>query len=437
VWTLFHSCAFDFSVWELWGALLYGGRLVIVPHSVSRSPNAFYELLASEGVTVLNQTPSAFRQLVQVEEDAAASRDLALRYVIFGGEALDLQSLRPWFARHGDRKPHLVNMYGITETTVHVTYRPLSAADLEASGSRIGKPLPDVKLYLLDPQGEPVPIGVPGELYVGGGGVARGYIARPELTEERFVPDRFGADLQARLYRSGDLARFLAPDGDIEYLGRIDHQVQIRGFRVEPGEIEAVLGTHPGVREAVVVPQGQDGQSRLVGYFVAAPGGPPATGALRHHLQARLPDYMIPAALVAVGAFPMTANGKLDRDALPPPDDGRPEVDAPYNSPKGEVERRIAAVFQEVLGIRRVGLHDNFFELGANSLLLVQVHRKLRARLERDMPVIRLFQYPTVAALAGQLADHEAGEQVSATQQAQERVARRKASREKRRSFSR
>jgi amino acid adenylation domain-containing protein len=437
VWTLFHSCAFDFSVWELWGALLYGGRAVIVPHLVSRSPNVFYELLARERVTVLNQTPSAFRQLVQVEEDTGACGDLTLRYVIFGGEALDLKSLRPWFARHGDATPRLVNMYGITETTVHVTYRPLSAADLQVSGSRIGKPLPDMKLYLLDRHREPVPIGAAGELYVGGGGVARGYLYRSELNEERFVPDPFASDPEARLYRSGDLARFLGPDDDIEYLGRIDQQVQIRGFRVELGEIESVLGAHPGVREAVVLPQGQGALMRLVGYFVPAPGEPPAAIELRRYLQARMPEYMVPATLIQVDAFTMTANGKLDREALPrPEDDSWRASDEAYRAPESALERRIAAAFQEVLGIGRVGLHDNFFDLGANSLLLVQVHRKLCQELDLDLPVISLFQYPTLAALAAHLADRQPG-QPSATQQARQRAARRKAAREKRRSPSR
>jgi amino acid adenylation domain-containing protein len=432
VWTLFHSHAFDFSVWELWGALLYGGCAVIVPYAVSRSPDLFYQLLAQEGVTVLNQTPSAFRQLMQVEEDAGACRNLALRYVIFGGEALDFKALRPWFARHGDAKPRLVNMYGITETTVHVTFRPLSVADLEVSGSLIGKPLPDLKLYLLDLNREPVPIGVTGELYVGGGGVAQGYLNRPELTAERFVADPFGGDPQARLYRSGDLARLLAPDGDIEYLGRIDHQVQIRGFRVELGEIAAVLGTHPDVREAIVLPWGEDGAMRLIGYFIPAADEVPATGELRRHLQAQLPDYMIPAALIAVETFPVTVNGKLDRAALPRPDHSRPQVDGAYAAPEGELEQGIAALFREVLGIERVGLHDNFFDLGANSLLLVRVHRKLREQLARDIPVIRLFQYPTVAALAEQLDDRQSAAQPSGPQQALERGARRKAARLKR-----
>ncbi|HXT39727.1 MAG TPA: amino acid adenylation domain-containing protein, partial [Candidatus Angelobacter sp.] len=250
VWTLFHSYAFDFSVWEIWGALLYGGRLVVVPYLVSRSPEAFYELLAAEQVTVLNQTPSAFRQLIHVEK-SSGQKELALRFVIFGGEALELHSLKPWFERHGDRQPFLVNMYGITETTVHVTYRALAGHDVP-SGSVIGTPIPDLQVYILDPHGRPVPIGVTGEMYVGGAGLGRGYLNHSELTADRFVPDPFSRTPGARLYRTGDRARFL-PNRDIEYLGRVDHQVKIRGFRIELGEIESLLCGYPAVSEAVVL----------------------------------------------------------------------------------------------------------------------------------------------------------------------------------------
>src|SRR6185369_4061520 len=240
VWTLFHSYAFDFSVWEMWGALLYGGRLVIVPYLASRSPDAFYEMLVRERVTVLNQTPSAFRQLCQIDEKSnrEVQQSLALRLVIFGGEALDFESLASWFRDHGDERPQLVNMYGITETTVHVTERRVRAADVEANaGSLIGRPISDLRGYVLDQHMELLPQGVPGELYVGGGGVARGYLRRPALSAERFVPDPFSNAPGARLYRTGDLVRYR--EGDLEYLGRVDQQVKIRGFRIEPGEIES------------------------------------------------------------------------------------------------------------------------------------------------------------------------------------------------------
>jgi amino acid adenylation domain-containing protein/FkbM family methyltransferase len=272
VWTLFHSFAFDFSVWEIWGALLHGGRLVVVPFWVSRTPEAFYDLLAAEQITVLNQTPSAFRQLMAVEDTPGAAKELSLRLIIFGGEALNLQSLQPWFERHGDERPQLVNMYGITETTVHVTYRPLCADDAGvASGSMIGRPIPDLQTYILDSRLRAVPIALPGELYVGGAGVARGYLDRPALTAERFIPDPFSPLPGARLYKTGDVARYL-PNADIEFLGRSDEQVKVRGFRIELGEIEAVAVRHPAVREAMVVAcEDAQGQARLAAYFVPDP----------------------------------------------------------------------------------------------------------------------------------------------------------------------
>ncbi len=225
VWTMFHSIAFDFSVWEIWGCLLTGGRLVIVPFAVSRSPRDFYSLLSMEHVSVLNQTPSAFSMLIQVEQ-SAASLPLSLRFVIFGGEALQYRKLAPWFERHGDIAPQLVNMYGITETTVHVTYRPIKAVEAESvQESLIGVPIPDMQIYLLDAEGRPVSEGEVGELYVGGGGVTHGYLNRPQLNEERFIADRFTQSPGARLYRSGDLAR-IRPDGEMVYLGRNDSQVK-------------------------------------------------------------------------------------------------------------------------------------------------------------------------------------------------------------------
>ena len=297
VWTLFHSNAFDFSVWEIWGALLYGGRLVIVPYWVSRAPEDFLELLRREKVTVLNQTPSAFRQLVR-EATADAKQDLALRFIIFGGEALELQSLKPWFDLYGDRSPRLVNMYGITETTVHVTYRPLDLTDLEKnSGSVIGEPLGDLRLYLLDQFQQLVPIGVPGEMYVGGAGLSRGYLKRLDLTAERFLPDAFSNQPGARFYRSGDLARRLA-NGDLEYLGRVDRQVKVRGFRIELGEIEAVLRQTPGVQECVVLAlDDTSGQTNLVAYVVLGSAGLGEIQELRNFAKAQLPDYMVPCFL--------------------------------------------------------------------------------------------------------------------------------------------
>jgi amino acid adenylation domain-containing protein len=269
IWTLFHSFAFDFSVWELWGALLYGGRVVVVPFLTARSPQEFYRLLCDQRVTVLNQTPSAFGQLIEAQTQYTQQRH-SLRTVIFGGEALEPRMLRPWVERNGAERPNLVNMYGITETTVHVTYCPLDANQINSErGSLIGKPIPDLQVYLLDRYRQPVPIGVTGELYVGGAGVARGYLNRPELTAERFIADPFNADAQARLYKTGDLGRWRS-DGTIEYLGRNDQQVKIRGYRIELGEIEAQLFEHPQVKEAVVLArEDKAGERSLVAYVVA------------------------------------------------------------------------------------------------------------------------------------------------------------------------
>ena len=357
IWTLFHSYAFDFSVWELWGALLHGGRLVVVPYFVSRTPDAFRELLHREGVTVLNQTPSAFRQLMFVEESAGEAERLNLRLVIFGGEALEPQTLRPWVERYGDERPQLVNMYGITETTVHVTYRRIRMADLE-SGHRsvIGDAILDLQVYVLDQYQQPVPLGVAGELCVAGDGLARGYLHQPELTAERFLPDPFGSSAGARLYRSGDLARQLS-DSEIEYLGRIDQQVKIRGFRVEPGEIEATLNEHSAVRESVVIAHEEaTGDKRLVAYVVARDGEPFSAEDLRNHLQQMLPDYMLPAVFVEMKALPLTLNGKIDRRALPTPIEVAVRPKKSFEAPRGETEQILADIWSEVLGIRPVGL---------------------------------------------------------------------------------
>jgi amino acid adenylation domain-containing protein len=438
VWTLFHSCAFDFSVWEIWGALLYGGRLVVVPFGVSRDPAAFRALLAREGVTVLNQTPSAFRQLVHA--DASAEGELALRWVVFGGEALEPRALKPWFDRHGDRKPRLVNMYGITETTVHVTWRPVTAADAESpAGSMIGEGLPDLGVYLLDGRMEPVPPGVPGELFVGGAGVARGYLGRPSLTAQRFVPDPFSGIPGARMYRSGDLARVRKCAGAsvrewngedvsredvpthalthsrthaLEYLGRADQQVKIRGFRIEPGEVESALAAQPGVREALVLAcEDEPGVRRLVAYVVADEEDADAA-ALRAALAARLPDYMVPAAFVRLDALPLTPHGKVDRRALPAPD-GSGASAAAYVAPAGPVETALAAVWAEALGVERVGARDNYFALGGDSMRAIQLLALARAR-GIPFSLQDLFRHQTVAELAPCIQPEPAAEDAGA-----------------------
>jgi amino acid adenylation domain-containing protein len=399
VWTLFHSCAFDFSVWELWGALLYGGRLVVVPYLVSRSPEAFVRLLARERVTVLNQTPSAFRQLIAAEAVSPLPKDSPLRYVIFGGEALDPQSLGPWYQRHGDRQPVLVNMYGITETTVHVTYRPLGQADVQAShGSMIGEPIPDLELYVLDAHGQPVPLGVPGELHVGGAGLARGYLNQPELTAERFIAHPFTACSGARLYRTGDLAR-RTTSGDLEYVGRVDQQVKIRGFRIEIEEIESVLKQCPGIADALVIAIGElTADKRLVAYIRATGEPHVSVDGLRQHARTKLPEYMVPAAFVFLEAFALTPSGKIDRKALPAPGADRPELESTFLAPATAAEQVLADVWAEVLSLERVGVNDNFFSLGGDSILSIQVVAGAKQR-GITISLADVFQHQTIREL--------------------------------------
>jgi amino acid adenylation domain-containing protein/non-ribosomal peptide synthase protein (TIGR01720 family) len=400
VWTLFHSFAFDFSVWEIWGALLHGGTLVVVPWLVSRDPDAFLGLLERERVTVLNQTPSAFAQLIAADAARPALADLALRTVVFGGETLEPAMLAGWIERRGDRAPELINMYGITETTVHVTYRPIRRADI-AAGSRsvIGRPIPDLTIEILDQHGHPVPQGAIGEICVGGAGVARGYLNRPDLTAERFV--EVPADTGTiRLYRSGDLARRLA-DGDIEYCGRRDHQVKVRGFRIETGEIEAALARHPAIAQALVLaPQGPGGR-RLVAWLAVrpAPATRPDADNLRDFLRDRLPVHMVPEAFVLMDAFPLTVNGKIDRTALPDPDDARAGSALAYAAPETETQRVLCEALGTALGVERVGIDDDYFTLGGDSIRSIRV-----VALAREKNVVatlpQLFTNPTVRRLS-------------------------------------
>ncbi len=406
VWTLFHSYSFDFSVWEMWGALIYGGRLVVVPGWMTRSPDSFYELLCQEQVTVLNQTPSAFYQLMRVEEESGPDRvgELALRLVIFGGEAIEVNRLRPWFERHGDERPRLVNMYGITETTVHVTSRPLKLADLsQEKGSPIGRPLPDLQLYLLDEHLQPVPIGVPGEIYVAGQGLSRGYLNRPELSAERFIPNPFSQEFGARLYKTGDLARYLS-HGELVYLGRSDHQVKIRGYRIELGEIEAVLSQHPGIREVVAARQEGSGDQRLVAYVVVTPETAPATNEMRSFLKEKLPEYMVPASFVVLEALPLTPSGKVDRRALPAPEQARPDLESPFVAPRTPVEEELAEIWRGLLGLEGIGIRDNFFELGGHSLLLTLLAFRIQQAFHVQLPLRILFDAPTITDLSAAIA---------------------------------
>ncbi|WP_086829984.1 amino acid adenylation domain-containing protein [Streptomyces sp. NRRL B-24572] len=413
VWSFFHSGAFDFSVWEIWGCLLTGGRLVVVPYLVSREPGEFRDLLERERVTVLSQTPSAFSQLLETDHAR-----LAVRLVVFGGEPLDARMLLRWFDRHPEDECRMVNMFGITETTVHVTAQTLTRELALAGSKSVGPALPGWHLYVTDARGRLVPPGVTGEIRVGGAGVALGYLGQPELTAarftadpfaterfaaDRFAADRFAADRDGRQYHSGDLGR-LRPDGTLEHLGRIDSQVKIRGFRIELDEIRSVLLEDPDVRAAAVIVRREDpddpATARLDAYVVPADLD---TVGVRKRAATVLPGYMLPATVTALDSLPLTTNGKLDASRLP-----EPARTVPAPAPASTGEQGTAAVLQEiwstVLGTR-VGLDDDFFELGGNSLLAVRISAALRNRGLPAVPLRDLFRTPTIRELAGTGAD--------------------------------
>ncbi|MEV0533674.1 amino acid adenylation domain-containing protein [Kitasatospora sp. NPDC050463] len=392
VWAMTHSLAFDFSVWEIWGALFYGGRLVVVRQEVTRSPAELLDLLAAEKVTVLNQTPSAFYELIRADP-----RHLSLRTIVFGGEALSFERLQDWYARHPESPARLVNMYGITETTVHVTSLALDSDLVGNSPARslIGGAIPGLNAFVLDSDLRLVPPGVAGELYVAGPQVARGYLNRPGLTASRFVACPFGAPGE-RMYRSGDLARWRA-DGTLEILGRADDQVKIRGFRIELGEVEAVLGAPAGVAQAmVVVREDRPGDQRIVGYVVPADGAELQPAELRAGVAAALPDYMVPSAVVVLDAVPLTANGKLDRRALPAPDYAGA---ATGRAPRSPLEVALCGLLAEVVGVEQVGIDDSFFDLGGHSLLATRLTSRVRSELGLELGVSEVFRFPTVAGL--------------------------------------
>ncbi|WP_330436559.1 amino acid adenylation domain-containing protein (plasmid) [Streptomyces sp. NBC_00825] len=395
-WTLFHSIAFDFSVWEIWGPLTSGGTVVVVDRDTARAPDRFLRLLIDERVSVLNQTPTAFDSLVHLWAGTHAPFPAALRTVVFGGEALRPAALRPWFRLPVADLPRLVNMYGITETTVHVTLREITRedADRPMTGSPIGVPLPHLAAYVLDPWARPLPPGIPGELHVGGKGVAQGYAGRDALTGTRFVPDPFAAD-GSPMYRTGDRVRLLA-DGELEYLGRVDAQVKVRGFRIEPGEVEAAVAAHPAVAATGVVAD----EGRLIAFVVPAHDGLDAAE-LRAHLAARLPAHMVPVLAMATD-LPRTVNGKLDRRALRENARKAQLADAVrsvYRAPRGASEEAIAAIWAEVLQSERVGAEDNFFELGGDSIRAVQV-AALAQEKGLGVSVADVFAAQTVAELA-------------------------------------
>jgi len=391
VWTMFHSFSFDFSVWEMWGAFFFGSELVVVPAATAKDPDALLRLLEEKRVTILNQTPSAFYNLAQTE--AEAERPLSrLRKVIFGGEELKPARLAAWRNRHPGVQ--LVNMYGITEVTVHASYKEITQDEIHVGASVIGTPIPTTTLYLLDENGLMVPTGVPGEIYVGGAGLARGYLNRPELTRQRFVT--MPALPEPRLYRTGDLARY-HENGDLEFLGRLDKQVQIRGYRVEMGEIESRLAAFPGISEAFAWLRAQEDNQVLYGYYVA--DRPLKSAEIKQYLAGTLPDYMIPAHLIQIGEVPLTGNGKINYKALPLQEETTREE---LLLPTTPTEYKLAELYAQVLGIDpgKIGINASFFELGGHSLKATLLIAQVKKTFGVKLPVAALFQFADIRRLA-------------------------------------
>lgn len=400
-WTLFHSSAFDFSVWEIWGCLLTGGQLVVVPHWVSRDPEQFRDLIARKSVSVLNQTPSAFYQLIEVDQCVRTSD--SLRLVIFGGEPLDARVLLPWFDRHPESRCRLVNMFGITETTVHVTWQDVRRREALVASRSVGPAIPGWHLYVMDPQQRLLPPGMAGEIYVGGAGVALGYHGQVELTRARFLPDPFQAGI---MYRTGDRGRLLA-NGKLEHLGRLDNQIKLRGFRIELDEIRRVLLGHAAVRAAAVLfnqPNHNDPASARIDAYVIADDVTSAD--IRAHVAKFLPEHMVPSTFTFVLTMPLTTNGKLDIKRLPPPELPAPAA-APATDrsarPLSDTEELMRSIWQGVLG-REISADDNFFDLGGNSLLAVRIASAMRKEGLPPLPMKDLYTHQTIRKLVAALA---------------------------------
>jgi len=397
------NSSFDAATFEIWGALLQGAQLVGISRDVTLSPRDFATQIRKQNISAMFLTTALFNQLAGQVPGIFNS----VRHLLFGGEAVDPRWVKE--VLKGSPPERLLHVYGPTESTTFTSWYLVQDVPEGAATIPIGRPISNTQIYLLDRYLNPVPIGVRGELHIGGDGLARGYLNRPELTAERFIPDPFSAEPGARLYKTGDLARYL-PDGNIEFLGRLDQQVKVRGHRIELGEIEAVLGLHAGVREAVVVAREDvPGDKRLVAYLVVAQEQrAPSTGELRSYLKQKLPEYMVPQAFVMLDALPLTPNGKVDRRALPAPDEARPELAQQYVAPRNAVEEVVADIWAEVLKVEQVGIHDNFFELGGHSLLATQVISRVRRAVQVELPLRALFEDPTVAGLSHRLIANEA-----------------------------
>ncbi|MDP2626382.1 MAG: amino acid adenylation domain-containing protein, partial [Candidatus Rokubacteria bacterium] len=396
------TISFDASVRCLFGPLATGGRVVLVSDEEASDPLAVLSRIHKQQVTtILAIVPTMLRALTTAAEEAARPAG-SLRFVLLSGEALAAADCRRAQAALCPAA-QIVNLYGPTECTMVSTYHFLTHQDLARDVVPIGRPIANARIYILDRALNPVPVGVPGEIHLGGVGLACGYVNRPELTADRFISDPFGSGPRARLYKTGDLARYLA-DGTIEFLGRLDYQVKVGGIRVELGEIEAVLGQHPAVREAVVVlREDEPGNARLAAYVTLRTRGASLSSDLRHFLRETLPEHMVPAGFVVLDALPLTPNGKVDRRALPRPNQADVGSSLEFVAPRTPVEEALAAIWADVVGLERVGAHDSFFELGGHSLLGTRVMARLRATFGVELPIRRLFEFPTVAGLASEI----------------------------------
>ncbi len=388
------NSSFDAITFELWGALLNGARLIGVDREHTLSPRALAAFLKEQGITVLFVTTALFNTVAREVPGAFGS----LRHLLFGGEAVDPGCVRR--VLENDPPERLLHVYGPTESTTFASWYTVTDVPRDALTVPIGRPIANTTMYVLDRHLEPVPVGVTGELHIGGDGLARGYRGRPELTAEKFIADPFGDEPEARLYRTGDLVRRLA-DGNVEFVGRIDHQVKLRGFRIELGEIETVLGQFPALGQAVVlVREDEPGDRKLVAYVVFDTTPPPTVTELRRFLQDRLPQYMLPSAFVTLDALPLTPNGKIDRRNLPRPDTARPDLQRAYAAPRNDIEESLVTIWQDVLGVDRIGITDDFFELGGHSLMAVGLFDRIETRFGRALPLASLFAAPTIEQLA-------------------------------------
>lgn len=397
----FCSISFDISAEEIFPCLTRGATLVLRTDWMLDSVSMFLNTVDCWSVSVLSLPTAYWHEITASLGTEVEELSPSLRLIIIAGERALPQRLATWHA-HVGRRTRLINTYGLTESTIISTLGELTEAD--GAGGRlrevpVGRPIRNTQVYILDRNLQPVPVGVPGEIYIGGLLLARGYFDRPDVTSERFIPNPFGSLPGGRIYKTGDLARYL-PDKNIEFLGRNDNQVKIRGFRVELSEIESTLGRHPFLRDAVVIAQDAGGEKRILAYVVARPGRAPTTGELRSFLRRELPEYMMPSAFIVIDALPLTPNGKLDRAALPAPDGLRPSLEVDYAPPRTTLEQNITMIWQEVLKVETVGIHDNFFDLGGHSLRIIQLRNKLQSILGKEISIVELFTYPTVNSLA-------------------------------------